>query len=198
MKLKWITLFVVFLAAGAARADSVQSPIGPLYYPDGATVTSESCCNYNPATNVDASLIYSFADGTGYAIDPGDDGDVGGIAFSTPITAITFSYVWNYDYGFPFNVTFSGPSGGETFSDYASSDTLTFDFDEDVTGVFWIGGLADAGWGGITSLSYTLDPPVSSDSAHQLPVSTPEPGTLWLAGLGIISALGWKLRRLGW
>jgi len=177
-----LAVLALFAVSTTARADSVSSPFGPLYYPDGATVTSVS--ETNVLTQQEAwTLDYSFADGTGDAIAPGLDGEGGGIQFSTPITSITFSYVWTDDDGYPFDVIFSG---GQTFSSTSASGTQTIDFDENVTGLRWIGGLEDEGTGGITSLSYALDGP---------PVATPEPGELLLSAFGLAAIFGLALTR---
>jgi PEP-CTERM motif len=174
--LKGIALIgALALLAGQARADSVSTEFGPLYYPSGATLTSlDLLLNYaEPVEQLD----YTFADGTGYTVAPSADGNLGDILFSTPITSITFSYVWSDDDGYPFDVTFNFVGAqSETFSDYAASDTDAFTFNGDVTSLQWIGGLADEGTGGITSLSYTLDGP---------PVATPEPSTWLLLALGL-------------
>jgi PEP-CTERM motif len=175
--MKYALAILVLLAFSAPmRADSLDSPYGPLYFPDGATVTATGAATYPGQFYY---LDYSFADGTGATFAPATDGNVGDIAFSTPITAITFSYVWAGDAGFPFEVNFwtTGGSGEETFSDSNASGTETLTFDSDVTGLQWIGGLAEEGWGGITSLSYT---------------EAPEPGSLLLAGIGLVALLGLK------
>jgi hypothetical protein len=185
--MKYPLAVLALLAVSAPmRADSVSSPYGPLYYPSGATVTSISNNAFPYSEPGVWGLYYSFADGTGQTYAPGDDGDVGYIDFSTPITSITFDYTW--DNTSPFDVTFYNLNHApfETFSDSATSGTETFTFDTSVTELQWIGQDASWGEGGITSLSYTLDGPVA----------TPEPGSLLLTVLGLAFvgvAFAWRV-----
>jgi hypothetical protein len=173
MLFKLLTGFALSaLLACSVKADPYPSPYGPLYYPDGATITEIGAESYPGQFYY---LDYSFADGTGVTFAPGRDGEVGDIEFSTPITAITFDYVWTGDFGFPFDVNVDG----ETLSYSAAAGTETVTFGRSVSGLQWIGGLADAGEGGITSLSYT---------------EAPEPGSLPLAGIGIVALLAFRRR----
>jgi hypothetical protein len=178
MKLTF-ALLVLFLSS-SAFADSTQAPVGPpLYYPDGSTVTfvgpMPDDAGYAEVLN------YTFADGTGESIDPIVDGEVGFIDFTTPVTSLTFNYVWENDQGSPFTVMFLGTD--ETFSSTDASGTATVT--GDITDLQWIGGFAEAGDGGITSMSYTLDPPVS----------TPEPSSLDLASWGLFGCALWLARK---
>lgn len=173
-------MFAANLAPGA-RADSYSTPVGPLYYPDGAAITSVTDNAFPVSQPGVWGLYYSFADGTGETFDPVVDGDVGYIDFSTPITAITFDYIW--DNTSPFDVTFYGPNAApfETVSDAATSGTETFTFDTNITKLQWIGQNASSGIGGITSLSYTEDG-----------VSTPEPSGLALLAIGLFGLMFFK------
>jgi hypothetical protein len=174
-------LFAAFLAP-KVRADSYSTPVGPLYYPDGATITSVTDDAF-PVTQPGVwGLYYSFADGTGETFDPVIDGDVGYVFFSTPVTSVTFDYIWNFE---AFDVTFYNSSGApfETFSSSGSSGTDTYLFDTDVTKIRWIGSDAAIGQGGITSLSYTEDS-----------VSTPEPSSIALLAIGMLGLIYLKLR----
>jgi PEP-CTERM motif len=171
--LKMIALIgALALLAGQARADSVSTEFGPLYYPDGATVTSVTL-NLPPEYQEAEVLDYTFADGTGWLADPIVDGDVGQVNFSTPITALTFDYVW--DGSTPFDVTFYTGDSSQTYTLGANGGTASFTFDGNVTEMWFIGQNEIEGWGGVTSLSYTLDGPVS----------TPEPSTWLLLALGL-------------
>jgi hypothetical protein len=180
--LSGLAIFAMFVCS--AKADVYESAYGPLYFPDGATVTSVGVVSLDGQFN--EQLDYSFADGTGVTDDPVVDSEVGSISFSTPVTSVTFGFTSDSE---PFNVTFYGPSGApfETFSDpgpgtgaFSGVESLTFD--TDVTRIFWILGTGDIGYGGITSLSYT----------EASPVSTPEPASLLLAGIGLIALVGTK------
>lgn len=184
MALKLLAALAAFaLFVCPAKADVYESAYGPLYYPDGATVTSVRVVNLGGQFN--EQLNYSFADGTGVTDDPVVDSDVGSISFSIPVTAVTFGFTSDSE---PFNVTFYGPNGApfETFSDpgpgtgaFSGAESLTFS--TDVTRIFWILGTGDIGFGGITSLGYT-----------EAPVSAPEPSSILLVGMGIVALLGLK------
>jgi hypothetical protein len=158
-------LIVAFLFAALlapkARADSYSTPVGPLYYPDGATITSVTDDAFPVSQPGVWGLYYSFADGTGETFDPVIDGDVGYVFFSTPVTSVTFGFT--SDYG-PFDVTFFGPTHApfETFVDARSSGSDTLTFTTDVTKIQWIVGSGAPDIGGITSLSYTPAPEASS------------------------------------
>jgi hypothetical protein len=180
--LSGLAIFAMFVCS--AKADVYESAYGPLYYPDGATVTSVGVVYLDGQFN--EQLDYSFGDGTGVTDDPVVDSDVGSISFSTPVTSVTFGFTSDSE---PFNVTFYGPSGApfETFSDagpgtgaFSGVESLTFD--TDVTRIFWILGTGDSGVGGITSLSYTEAPAVS----------TAEPASILLVGIGLVALLGFK------
>ncbi len=181
-----LLLIAAFLFAAVmapkARADSYSTPVGPLYYPDGATITSVTDDAFPVSEPGVWGLYYSFADGTGETFDPVVDGDVGYVFFSTPVTSVTFNYVWNFD---AFDVTFYNSSGApfETFSSSGPSGTDTYIFDTNVTKIQWIGSDAAIGQGGITSLSYTEDS-----------VSTPEPSSIALLAIGLFGLIFFKLR----
>lgn len=176
-----LAAFALFLCP--AKADVYESDFGPLYYPDGATITSVGVVNLDGQFN--EQLNYSFADGTGVTDDPVVDSEVGSILFSTPVTSVTLGFTSDSE---PFNVTFYGPSGApfETFSDPgpgtgAFSGVESLSFNTDVTRIFWILGTGDIGFGGITSLSYT-----------EAPVSAPEPASILLVAIGVVALLGFK------
>jgi hypothetical protein len=186
--LSGLAVFAMFVCS--AKADVYESAYGPLYFPDGATITSVGAVYLDGQFN--EQLDYSFGDGTGVTDDPVVDSDVGSISFSAPVTSVTFGFTSDSE---PFNVTFYGPSGApfETFSDAGSgagafSGVESLTFDTDVTRIFWILGAGDTGFGGITSLSYTEAPAA---------VSTPEPASILLVGIGLMALLGFKrsLRR---
>jgi PEP-CTERM motif-containing protein len=184
MRKSFLIVAFVFasIAARGARADSYSTPVGPLYYPDGATITSVTDNAFPVSQPGVWGLYYSFADGTGETFDPVVDGDVGYVFFSTPVTSVTFNYIWNFE---AFDVTFYNSSGApfETFSSSGPSGTDTYLFDTGVTKMQWIGSDAAIGQGGITSLSYTEDG-----------VSTPEPGSLALLAIGLFALVFFKLR----
>jgi hypothetical protein len=174
--------FFAVLACSSVRADVYDSTYGPLYYPDGASITAVGPVYFG--TQFTEQLSYSFADGTGVTDDPVVDGDVGSIDFTTPITAVTFDYTSDE----PFDVTFDsvlGAAGDLTEEFPAGSGTETVDFTSNVDEIFWIENPASFGWGGITSLSYTEDSPVP----------TPEPPSILLAGIGLVALLAFRFFR---
>ena len=177
--------------AFSAKADSVAGIYGPLYFPDGATVTSITLVE-PPINEPYQQLAYSFGDGTGVTDDPAADSSVGSLIFTDPVTTITFGFTSAPD--IPFNVTFYGSNGApfETISIDPSSGapfsgTDTVDFDTDVTRMFWILGTGNIGFGGVTSLSYIEADPV--------PSAEPAPLLLLAIGLAAICGLGLFGRR---
>lgn len=179
-----LALLALLVLSAPAHADAYQTGTGygPLYYPDGATVTSVTF-DLNSQVPI-WELDYSFADGTGVTFDNNDYGDTGYMFFTTPITDATFAY--NYSAG-PLTMTFYNAQDVpfETLTDgmYASGATSSVDaitFPENVAEIQWVVGTGGYDWGGITSLSYTLDGP--DDPA---PVPTPEPGSLPFTVLGM-------------
>jgi hypothetical protein len=173
----WLLPFL--LLATNAFADSVTSQNGPLYFPDGATVTSVTDNAFPLFEPGVAGVYYSFADGTGETFAPPADADVGYLFFTIPITSITFSYVWDYQsfdiVGCPAGPSGCNPSFTEDFSYSDSSGTETINFASNIGEIQWAGSDESAGWGGITSMSYVLDGPD--------PV--PEPNQLILLSIGI-------------
>lgn len=179
-------LIIAFLFAAipapAARADSYSTPVGPLYYPDGTTITSVTDDAFPVSEPSVWGLFYSFADGTGETFDPVIDGDAGYVFFSTPVTSVTFDYTWDYE-AFDATLYNSNDTPFETFSSSGPSGTDTYTFDIGVTKIQWIGSDQAIGEGGITSLSYTEDS-----------VSTPESSSFALLAIGLLGLVFFKFR----
>jgi hypothetical protein len=176
MKLKLAVAFAVLLFAMAARADEFQTAVGPVYIPNGSTVTldqaipdpwGESAGPGLPSGIPAVLLQFTFADGYGQIITAGIYDELGSIAFTTPVSALTL----NWD--------------AQDFFWVADNLNDGYGFPDDTFGpVNWSGpGITTVNWGsqndgsGIDSMTYTLD---SAD-----PPSVPEPSSLLLSGISL-------------
>jgi hypothetical protein len=146
-------LMLVF--ASVARADSIESPFGPLIIPSGSQVTSTFT-----SPGIFGSLVYGvnfqFTDGTGFDEDGFIQSD-GGITFTVPVTNLSFSGILGTggecDLG-----TSSGP-----LVNVFPCGNFDFTLSGPITGIGWFA--ESPGYSGIESLSFTVDagdPPTSS------------------------------------
>jgi hypothetical protein len=179
MKIKLVVAFVVLLFASLAQADTLllYEPSDPtvlvsvIAIPDGSAITSESFIPPGGSAIGLWIVDYSFADGTGFAQGDTNDDVFGAITFTLPVSSVTFGWL-----GDIFAVE---ASDGESFAACPNfyqgcginSGVQTF-AGNDITGLTWAGN--DPGYGGISSLAYTLKP-----------VNALEPSSLLLSAIGI-------------
>jgi hypothetical protein len=177
MRSKLAVAFAVLLVASLARADNIQVVgIGSFTIPDGSTVTS---IEITPPINIfgpEATIGYSFADGTGTVEGNYGDGYDGVIYFSTPVSDVTLDWFGNDAFQLTDN---AGDEIG--CGDCSGVSTL---LGSGVTQINWLVG---GDLGGIESMSYTLD---ATD-----PPNVPEPSSLLLTGLGLAASVGLARRR---
>jgi PEP-CTERM motif len=171
-----LSVFVLFFLAGIfalpVYADSVNTPNGTLFIPDGSTITSEYDTPPGSPMQPYTTLYFSFADGTGQVTGQTDNGEGGFLAFTVPVFDVSFQWT-----GFYFTAS---DNVGDSFTNYppGTNEPATVDFSG--TGITKITFSSSNDTGGITSISYAEDGP-------SLPV--PEPSSLFLlvAGLGLFT-----------
>jgi hypothetical protein len=182
---------LMFVLAPMASADEITTPSGILIIPDGSQVTSvfvlpPDTFDFGPAFGVD----FSFQGGTGSTYGTINEGDVGSITFTVPVTDLSFTAIVDGNYG---QLSADG-FGYSCYNPAVPNHSLCgTPFDETVSGpVSEITWNNFKGFSGVESLSFTVDagdPPTSS---------------LILLGFGLIGLLalshckGWfKSMRLG-
>jgi hypothetical protein len=172
-----LALAALLLAASVAGADQINTAQGPVYIPNGSSITIEQSIpdpwgeSAGPGlpSGLPATLLdFIFADGYGQIITAGIYGELGSINFITPVAGLSLGYdsdgtdFWVMDnledlYGYP------DSSGGIGTANWSGPGILAVNF-----------GSGD-GSAGIDSMTYSLDGP------H----SVPEPPTVAMLLLGL-------------
>jgi hypothetical protein len=163
--MKLALAFALLLVASIARADGVETNQGPVYIPNGSTITSEQSIpdpwgeSAGPGlpSGLPATLLdFTFADGSGQIITAGIYGELGSIDFATPVAGLTISWVGDYfwladnvgdSFGYPNNNSSSGTSY------WSGPGILVVNFGSGV------------GSAGVNSMTYALDGPASVPEA---------------------------------
>jgi len=180
------TFVLVLTSLVPTHADTVLLTVGEIFIPDGSTITSEVVSPCFPAGclgEVDTTVYFTFADGSGYATNNGLENQNGEIDFNSLVTNLSFTWIGQIS----FEATVNGTNGGtvSAFNDFIPPTGTSF----------FLGPIASIDWqsqettGGIESLSFT-DPPMNA----------PEPSTLTLLTvplmLGLMRWAQMSLRKL--
>ena len=168
MKMKLAVGFAILLFSTLARADQVQTGVGPVFIPDGGVVTSDQQVPGEiPYTYI---VDFTFADGSGSALTEGID-STGTINFTTPVADLSFSGI---------GVFWLTDNLGDSF---VCEDLDNADCD---SGSFAGPGITSVGWQAvgagseIESMNYTLNGPAAM----------PESSSLLLLGTGLATLIG--------
>jgi hypothetical protein len=187
MKLKLAVALAVVFFASQAHADEVQTPVGPVYIPNGSTITleqsipdpwGETAGPGLPSAIPAVLLQFTFADGSGQITTAGIYGELGFIDFTTPVADLSLNWDGNDSYAFwiadNIGDCFCNPNNGGISGtvNWSGPGIYSFQFGS---------GDGDAG---IDSMTYALDGPAS----------VPEPSTLLLSGMGLAALIALALR----
>jgi hypothetical protein len=180
MKVKLAVAFAVLLFASLSQADQVATSTGEITIPDGSTVTSVEFIPFPHGVEWgNTSLVdYSFLGGTGDTEGNSLLGFDGTINFSSPVSDLSFSWL---------GITLFTAS--DNVGDSFVCDTICLAGTEAFQGI----GITEITWqagdeqGGISSMTFTADPP-------DPPPSVPEPSSLLLAGMGLAGLIAMRTR----
>jgi hypothetical protein len=180
MKLKLAVAFAVLLFANLAHADQITTGTGQLTIPTGSTVSSINLIPFPYGVEWgNTSLVsYTFSDGTGTTEGNPLLGFWGTIDFTAPVDGLSFSW-------FGTTIFAANDNAGDSFACFASpvcSGTEAF-AGAGITQITWQAGDEE---GGITAMSFTVDPPD--------PPSVPEPSALLLSGMGLAALIALACR----
>jgi hypothetical protein len=168
MKVKLAVAIAALFFATLAHADSISTPDGTLVIPDGSVITGTFVIPAGefgpaPAYGVD----FQFQDGSGVAYGEGNDGDVGSLTFTVPVTFLSVTWIATG----PADLSVGGTvAGGGYISTDCSCTTgpLVETFSGSITSLSW-GNYY--GYSGIESMSYIEDPPVNAPEPSSFPLS---------------------------
>ncbi len=175
MKLKLLVAFAVLFFTGVAQADQINTSTGVLTVPDGSTVTSLELIPFPHGVEWGNTYVadYSFLDGTGETEGNSLLGYDGTIDFTSPVYDLSFTWL---------GVTLftASDNAGDSFlcDTICAAGTEVFQ-GTGITQIMWQAGDEE---GGISSMTFTVDPPD--------PPSVPEPSSVLLSGIGLAALIG--------
>lgn len=185
MKVKLAVAFAVVMFASLAQADQITTATGALTIPSGSSVTALDLIPIPHGLEWgDVYLAdYSFAGGTGDTEGNSLLGYTGTIDFTSPVADLSFTWL---------GVTLftASDNAGDSFLCDVSCLAGTEAFSG--TGITEISWQAGDEQGGISSMTFTVDPADPPD-----PPSVPEPSSLLLSGMGLATLIGFGRRKLG-
>jgi hypothetical protein len=160
MKIALAAALAVLFFASPTRADNISTPNGVLVIPDGSTVTSEfivPCCAFGPSNAY--GVDFQFQDGTGIAYGESNDGDVGTLTFTIPVSALSVTWIATG----PASLGISGgtyANGGYISTDcQCTTGPVVETFSGSIVSLAWVNYY---GYSGIESMTYTEDTPVNT------------------------------------
>jgi hypothetical protein len=167
-----LAILAFTLLAAPLKAESITvGSIETFIIPDGSTITSiQIVPSLRGGIVYDARINFSFADGTGTVFGDYIYGLTGEIDFTVPVSSLTYTY----DFGAAAAEGFAIGDivcGGQCAQPFGTTTV-----NGPISSISWF---TLDNWGGIDSMSYVVDPPVSA----------PEPSSLALFAAGLIPLL---------